>query len=109
MFEMVYRQLYYEVFGEALGLDPIDFLQNQSGIFIDFYANFDNVLLSQSSSWFLDKERDEIYKSAINIALEIKPKEWGSVNNITLTNMLLGNKLPKFMGFDKGPYPYSWW
>jgi len=105
IFEMVYRQLYYEVFGEALGLNLIDFLQNQSGIFIDFYANFDRILLSESSPWFLGKERDEIYKQAITSALKIEPKEWGDVNNITLTNMLLGNKFPKFMGFDKGPFP----
>ncbi|MFK5857220.1 MAG: penicillin acylase family protein, partial [Bacteroidota bacterium] len=31
--------------------------------------------------------------------------KWGDVNNITLTNMLLGGKFPKFMGFDKGPFP----
>lgn len=105
MFEMIYSNLYHEVFGEAMGLSLIDFLQNQSGIFIDFYANFDNILLSENSSWFMGKERDDIYKKAIISALETEPKKWGDVNNITLTNMLLGNKFPKFFGFDKGPFP----
>ena len=105
MFEMIYRNLYFEVFGEAMGLDLIDFLKNQSGIFIDFYANFDRILLLNTSVWFMGKERDEIYKKAISSALKMEPKKWGDVNNITLTNMLLGGKFPKFMGFDKGPFP----
>ncbi len=105
MFEMIYRNLYFEVFGEAMGLDLIDFLKNQSGIFIDFYANFDRILLSDTSEWFLGRERVEIYKKAISSALKMEPKRWGDVNNITLTNMLLGGKFPKFMGFDKGPFP----
>jgi len=105
IFEMVYRNLYFEVFGAALGVSLIDFLKNQSGIFIDFYANFDRILLSESSSWFLGVDRNEIYMKAINFALKMEPKKWGDINNITLTNMILGGKLPKFMGFDKGPFP----
>ncbi|MFK5856346.1 MAG: penicillin acylase family protein, partial [Bacteroidota bacterium] len=65
MFEMIYRSIYSEVFGEAMGVSLIDFLKNQSGIFIDFYANFDRILLSEKSSWFLGRERDEIYQKAI--------------------------------------------
>ncbi len=105
MFEMVYRSLYFEVFGEAVGVGLIDFLRNQSGIFIDFYANFDKILLSNHSAWFLGKERDELFKNAIDLALKMETKKWGEVNSITLTNMLLGGKFPKFFGFDKGPYP----
>ncbi len=105
LFEIIYSNLYFEVFGEALGLNLIDFLKNQSGIFIDFYANFDNILLSKDSLWFNGKNCDEIYKKAIDKALKSDIKKWGDVNNITLTNMVLGNKLPKFMGFDIGPFP----
>ncbi len=105
LFERIYRHLYHAVFGAALGLSLVDFLQNQSGLFIDFYAHFDKILLSDSTAWFLGKKRDEIYQKAIDSALETEPKEWGTVNNITLTNILLGNKLPKFLGFDIGPFP----
>jgi len=105
LFEMIYRSLYHEVFGSALGMNLVEFLQNESGIIIDFYANFDAILLSEKSEWFTGRERDEIYKKAIISALENETKEWGEINKITLTNMLLGNKLPKFLGFDKGPFP----
>ena len=105
LFEMIYRNLFHEVFGNALGMDLIKFIQNESGIIIDFYSNFDNILLSKESEWFLGKDRDKIFEKAIISALKTEAKEWGAINNITLTNMLLGNKLPKFMGFDKGPFP----
>jgi len=107
LFEMVYRSLYHEVFGGVLGMSLVDFLQNQSGVFIDFYSNFDTILLSDKSAWFMGKERDEVYRKAIDSALKTEAQEWGAINNITLTNMLLGNKMPKFMGFDKGPFPLS--
>lgn len=105
LFERIYRHLYHAVFGAALGLVLVDFLQNQSGLFIDFYAHFDKILLSDNTAWFLGKKRDEIYQKAIDSALETEPKEWGTVNNITLANILLGNKLPKFFGFNIGPFP----
>ncbi len=105
LFEMIYRNLYYEVFGSALGLSLVEFLQNESGVFIDFYSNFNAILLSEKSAWFLKKDRNEIYKKAIDSALKEEAKKWGDINNITLTNMLLGNKFPKFFGFDIGPFP----
>ena len=104
LFEMVYRTLYYEIFGGVLGVDLVDFLQNKSGLFIDFYANFDAVLVSENSSWFQGRTRKEIYQKAVDTALKTEPKPWGDVNKITLTNILLGGKLPNFMGFDKGPF-----
>ncbi len=105
IFEMIYRSLYAEVFGKAIGKETNDFIQNQTGIFIDFYANFDKILLSAESKWFQNQTQQEIYQKAIDNALKIKAKTWGEINNITLTHMLLGNKLPKYAGFDIGPFP----
>jgi len=105
LFEMIYRSLYHEVFGEVLGLTLTEFLQNETGVFADFYANFDNILLSKESAWFMGKRREEIYKKAIESALKMDVKQWGEINFITLNHIILGNKLPKMFGFDKGPYP----
>jgi penicillin amidase len=105
LFEQIYRSLYHEVFGSVLGIGLVDFLQNRTGLFIDFYANFDKILLSGQSTWFRGRTREEIYRKALEKALDAEPKTWGEVNRITLANMLLGGKLPKFTGFDKGPYP----
>lgn len=105
IFEMVYRSLYYEVFGRALGLGLEDFLRNESSIFIDFYANFDAILLKENSAWFRGRTRKEVYQRAMENGLKVPPREWGSINQITLSNILLGGKMPKFLGFDKGPFP----
>ncbi len=105
LFEMVYRTLYHKVFGAVLGLSLVEFLQNETGLMVDFYENFDTILLAENSAWFNGQSRDDFYRTAINSALKIKAKKWGDVNQISLTNIVLGNKLPKFMGFDKGPFP----
>ncbi|OQX94825.1 hypothetical protein B6I21_08600, partial [candidate division KSB1 bacterium 4572_119] len=53
LFENFYTALYREVFGKAdFGEQVIEFLQKECGTFIDFYENFDRILLSKRSSWF---------------------------------------------------------
>jgi len=104
MFEMVYRSLFYEVFGDALGQELTEFLQNETSTFTDFYQKFDAILLAEKSLWFLGKTREEIFQKAIDTALKINPHKWGDVNQLTLTHLLLGGKMPKFFGFDIGPF-----
>jgi penicillin G amidase len=104
LFEMIYRGLYHNVFGDVIGKSITEFLQNETGIFIDFYDNFDSILLSEKSAWFNGKTRDSIYKKVIEESLDLSAKEWGKYNKITLSHILFGGKLPKFFGFDKGPF-----
>lgn len=104
LFEMVYRALLHEVFGGTLGKSLVEFLQNETGVFIDFYLNFDTILLAENSVWFNGKKREKVYRKAIDAALKTEIKEWGEVNNITLSHIMLGGKLPAFFGFDKGPF-----
>ncbi len=105
LFEMIYRGLFTEVFGNVLGDEVIDFLQNETGIIIDLYQNFDAILLAEKATWFGDRKRDEIYRKAIDSALQITPRKWGDVNRFEMTHVILGGKLPKIFGFDKGPFP----
>ena len=104
LFEQVYTELYKEVFGQAhIGEQVVDFLKTESGIFVDFYDCFDRVLLSEKSTWFNGRTREEIYKQAAEQALTVQPKEWQDVQKFTMTNILFGGKLPVFLGFDRGP------
>jgi len=104
LFEQFYTELYKEVFGKAdIGDQVVDFLKKESGIFIDFYKNFDRVLLSEKSTWFSGRTREEIYKTAAERALTVEPKKWQDVQKFTMTNILFGGKLPAFLGFDRGP------
>lgn len=104
LFEKFYKELMLEVFGRnGLGEDVFRFLNKETGIYIDFYQNFDMILLSKNSKWFNGLSREELYKKTANNALDCKSKSWGSIQNFRMTHLIFGNKLPLFMGFDKGP------
>ncbi|MBU2510177.1 penicillin acylase family protein [bacterium] len=104
LFEEFYKELYLEVFGiNGLGEATVTFLANETGAFIDFYDNFDRILLSEKSIWFGNRSRNEIYGKAVEKALAIKPKRWGDGRTFLMTHILFEGKLPKFLGFDKGP------
>lgn len=104
LFEQVYRSLYAIVFGTVIGKTDQQFLQNETGVFVDFYENFDKILLKESSAWYGEKTKREIYEEAIHIGLEGKAEKWGEVNQFSLKNILLGEAFPDFFGFNKGPF-----
>lgn len=104
LFEKFYKELLNEVFGKnGFGEDAYRFLEDETGIFIDFYQNFDNVLLSDNSVWFNGRTREELYKKVAEKALDCKAKTWGSGQKFRMAHLIFGNKLPLFLGFDKGP------
>lgn len=104
LFEEFYKRLYLEVFGEGgLGNRVVDHLLRGTGVFIDFYANFDRVLLSRESTWFGRRRREDLYRRAAARALSVKPRRWGNVRKYTLGHLLLHGKLPRLLGFDRGP------
>ena len=104
LFEKFYKELMNEVFGRnGLGEDVFRFLNKETGIYIDFYQNFDMILLSENSEWFNGLSREELYKKIVKDALDCKSKSWGSIQNFRMAHLIFGNKLPLFMGFDKGP------
>lgn len=102
LFEQVYHALLREVFGSAFG-QAFEFLATETGTFVDFYHAFDRVLLSERSAWFGERTREQIWRAAIAHGLEGPVRRWGEVQKITLSNILLGGKLPRFLGFDRGP------
>ncbi len=102
LFECIYRQLYREVFGDqGFGAQVVEFLQQESGSFIDFYAQFDRLLLAEESPWFNGQSRDSIYLRAIKSGLSKKAKEWREVQTFNMKNIFFDGKLPRFLGFDK--------
>ena len=107
LFEAFYKELYREVFGRnGMGEVALDFLYDETGTFIDFYQNFDRVLLAENSSWFGGMSREEIFEKVVEKTLSTKEYEgkiWGSRQQFTMSHMLFGGTLPKFLGFDRGP------
>lgn len=107
LFEAFYTALREEVFGDngqSLGIDVIKHLTTQTGVFIDFYQNFDHVILNGKSAWYETKTQEEAFINAFKkISHQSKKKTWGEVNAIPFSNMLLKNKLPAIFGFDSKP------
>ncbi|MEN8154973.1 MAG: penicillin acylase family protein [Acidobacteriota bacterium] len=104
LFEKFYKELMSEVFGKnGFGEDAYRFLENETGTFIDFYKNFDNVLLLERSEWFDGRSREELYKEVAEKALKGKVKTWKNGREFKMAHLIFGNKLPLFLGFDRGP------
>ncbi|MCW5555916.1 MAG: penicillin acylase family protein [Verrucomicrobiae bacterium] len=105
LFERFYEQLYREVFGKGgLGEATVDALREQTGAFIDFYHNFDRVLLAEKSAWFGGRSRDEIFREAASVALTTPLRKWGDTQRFEMTNIFFRGKLPRLLGFDRGPF-----
>ena len=104
LFDRFYKALYREVFGKnGLGADALEYMDNQTGIFNDFYLSFDRILLSEASSWFGGRTRAEIYRQAAEKALNAPVQKWGDTRKVILKNIVFDGKLPRFLGFDRGP------
>jgi penicillin amidase len=104
-FEVFYAELLVEMFGPACGVPVIEHLRDATGTFIDFYQNFDRVLVAESSPWLGGRTREEVWGAALASIGDEVPEPWGKRNQLTLTNMFFGGKLPRFLGFDRGPIP----
>ncbi len=106
LFERIYHELLREVFGLGQwGEEVFDFVDRETGLFADYYGNFDRILLREHSAWFNGRSREEVYAAAVTRALEGPARTWGETRLITMTNLFFGGKLPKFLGFDHGPFP----
>jgi penicillin amidase len=114
LFEDFYAALRMEVFGSSklgTGKDVMCHLSTQTGVFIDFYQNFDRVLLNAESPWFgnvgsgLPSQAEAFLKAFKTAKRKYKAVPWKVVNSVVFTNLLFQGKLPEFMGFDTPPIP----
>jgi penicillin amidase len=104
LFEAFYKTLYNEVFGEnGIGEKVVTHLLEGDSIYIDFYQNLDKVLLSETSTWFAGESRDDIFKRVAEESLQVEPKTWGDAQQFMMSHIIFGGKLPRILGFDRGP------
>ena len=112
IFDKFYELLFYEFFGKGLfGENPFNFLYHQTNIFSDYYYNFDRIIFDETGkydSFFKHQSKRESFINALtNTETYFNGKfpTWGERHTITMTNMFLGEKLPKFLGLNYGPIP----
>lgn len=113
LFEAFYSALRMVVFGSSengTGEAVMKHLSTQTGVFIDFYQNFDRALLNSKSAWFSQKgssnqpTQADAYIEAFRLARKnYRSKTWKEVNTVKFTHILFQGKLPEFLGFDTAP------
>jgi len=106
VFEAFYRELLVEMFAsDGIGESVVGYLADTTGIFIDFYANFDRVLTAKESPWLGERSLESVFHAALERVDLSETRTWGDVNQVTMTNVLFSGKLPGWAGFDIGPIP----
>ena len=104
IFENLYIEMLKVVFGDnGIGRDVVEHVMKETGMFNDYYGNFDNVLFREKSAWYADKTRTELLTFAIDEGLKMEVKPYGETRKVLLVNLLFGSKFPRFFGFDYGP------
>jgi penicillin amidase len=105
VFESFYTELRMIVFGDGgIGSAVMDSLAGETGIFADFFINFDRVLLGEESAWFEGRRRNDLFRTAAERAFaKGAAGRWGDGQRVLQTHMLFGRKLPRALGFDRGP------
>lgn len=106
LFESIYLALLEVVFGEnGIGRDAVQYLMKETGIFNDYYGCFDDVLMNESSAWFAHRSRESLLRQAVEEGLRrtSSPAPYGETRRVVLSHLLFGGKLPRFLGFDRGP------
>ncbi|MFN8546059.1 MAG: penicillin acylase family protein [Candidatus Binatia bacterium] len=105
VFERVYRALVVAVFGRVCGTDVLQFVAGETGVLTDFYLVFDRVLLAPTSAWFGDEGRDALFGRVAAGALAGPAVTWGETQQLEMRHLLLGGRLPRWLGLDHGPVP----
>ena len=103
-FEAIYAELKREVFGRGfIGADAWRHTEEETGLMADFHGHFDRILLEGDPSWFQTGSRDELLRrvAASVLAGPTRPGDWGAKQEVTMTHILLGEKLPSFLGFNR--------
>ncbi len=109
LFEEVYQALLAEVFGKGLfGLEVWEAMVNSTAVFADYYHLFDDILLGEDTSWFGEEGRDRLVVRVLRETLEnvdVKALEpWGRRQRVMMTNIFFDGTLPRWLGFDRGPF-----
>ena len=109
LFETIYHALLREVFGAGLfGEAAWDALRHSTAILADYYHLFDDALLGGDPRWFGDEGREKMLARVLSEHLTEVEREailpWGQRQQILMKNIFFDGALPRWLGFDRGPY-----
>lgn len=102
LFEAVYESIVWMVFGKyGIGEETVRHLMENTGVFVNFYGYFDEVLLNEESPWFAEVDREAQFKHAIELGLQTDPIPYGESRTVDFKNIFFRGRLPGFLGFDE--------
>jgi penicillin amidase len=108
VFEKVYHALLARVFGDGLfGAEAWRAIVEETTVLTDYYHLFDNAILGGDPFWFGAAGREAVLRQVLeqslaSIDVAAVPR-WGSTRLVMLTDIFFGGKLPRWLGFDRGP------
>jgi penicillin amidase len=103
LFEDFYREFRAGMLSPVLGAEVRSYLDQETGIFIDFSCLFDPIILDSDAPWWEGLDRSAILAAALQTAAALPTQRWGERNRVVMSHILFGGKLPRWMGFDRGP------
>ncbi|MDY0002397.1 MAG: penicillin acylase family protein [Polyangia bacterium] len=104
-FEELYWAFVRELLEPSLGSEVVEHLLGATGVFIDFYQNLDRLILADTSPWHDGRDRAALLAAALARVSEPVKDTWGDRNLLRMSHLLFGGKMPRFLGFDRGPFP----
>ncbi len=113
LFENVYDALGEEVLGRrGFGEAAWQAVVTRSGLPALFYSYFDRPLLClgddfDEAAWYGEEGWEQVTRDVIGKVLYetdlARLPTWGDRQQVSMKNILLGDKFPKWLGFDRGP------
>ena len=108
VFEAIYNALLDEVFAPLFGVQAWNALRETTHILCSYYSVFDRILLQGESEWFGAEGRPALFKRVVLETLaqldQLPRRTWGEGRQVVMKHILLGNKLPNFLGLNHGPF-----
>ena len=108
LFEAVWHELVARVCGDRVfGRDAWRTVVEETAILADYYHLFDRVLLGDDPFWWGEAGRDRVTRTVLaELVTEVDPAHvvpWGRRRRVDMTNIFFDGRLPRFLGFDRGP------
>jgi penicillin amidase len=104
LFERFYRRLIGDVFGPVCGDEVVRFFIEETGVIAGFYDNFDRIVFDEESVWWAERNRDDVLARVAAEALRGPTRRWGEHQSFRMSHVLLGGRLPSWLGLDLGPF-----
>jgi penicillin amidase len=106
LFENLHHAVIIEVLGGGgLGRDWTRRLMHDTSLTVVLAGFIDDLLKREDSHWLPAAARAAILARGVQAGLGEAVMPWGERNRVTFKHLLLGGKLPKWLGVDPGPCP----